>query len=52
MPRLADHMREALGIPEGEKGRRVSAMLVALVKSEEGPSHWGLVKHFDKHPET
>ena len=25
-------------------------MLVALVKSEEGLSYWGLVKHFDKHP--
>ena len=40
----------ALGIPEGRKGGRVSAMLVALVKSEEGLSYWGLVKHFDKHP--
>ncbi len=43
-------MREELGIPEGRKDRRVSAMLVALVKSEEGLSYWGLVKHFNKHP--
>ena len=50
MPKLAGRMREALGIPEGEKDRRVSAMLASLVKSEEGLSHWGLVRRFAKHP--
>lgn len=34
----------------GECDWRVSAILVSIVKSEEGVSYWGLVKHFDKHP--
>ena len=50
MGKIADYIRKPLGIPKGKKDRRVSAVLVALVKSEEGLSYWGLVKHFDKHP--
>ena len=50
MPKLADRIREAPGIPEGERDRRVSAMRVSLVRSEEGLSYWGLVKHFAKRP--
>ena len=51
MRRVADKAREIMGIPQGRRDWRVSAILVSLVKSEENPFYGGLVKHFDKHPE-
>ena len=51
MRRVADKAREIMGIPQGRRDWRVSAILVSLVKSEENLSYWGLVKHFGKHPE-
>ena len=51
MPRVADKAREIMDIPKGRRDRRISAILVSLVKSEENLSYWDLVKHFDKHPE-
>ena len=51
MRRVADKARHIMGIPQGRRDWRVSAVLVSLVKSEENLSYWGLVKHFDKHPE-
>ncbi len=50
MEKIADFVRKLLGIPKGERDRRVSAVLVAILKSEEKLSYWGLVKHFAKHP--
>ena len=46
MAKMADRARELLGIPKGGKGRRVSVMPAALVKSEEEPSHGELAKCF------
>ena len=51
MRRVADTARHIMGMPQGRRDWRVSAVLVSLVKSEETVSYWGLVKHFDKHPE-
>ena len=39
-----------MGIAPGIRDKRVSVILVAIVKSED-LSNWGLVKHFQKHPE-
>ena len=50
MGKIADFIRKLLDIPKGERDRRVSAVLVAILKSEEKLSYWGLVKHFAKHP--
>ena len=50
MAKTADHMRKLLGLPKGERDRRVSAVPAAVLKSEENLSYWGLVKHFAKHP--
>ena len=50
MGKIADFIRKLLGIPKGKRDRRVSAVLVAILKSEEKLSYWGLVKHFAKHP--
>ena len=47
---VADKVREIMGKPPGKRYWDVSAILVVLVKSEK-LSYWGLVKHFDKHPE-
>ena len=47
---MADKVRHIMGKPPGKRDWEVSAILVALVKSEK-LSFWGLVKHFDKHPE-
>ena len=51
MLKVADMAREILGIPQGKRDWQVSAILVAIVRSEEKISYWGLIKHFDKHPE-
>ena len=51
MRRIADIAREILGIAPGTRDRRVSAILVAILKSEENLSYWGLIKHFDRHPD-
>ena len=48
---IADKVRDILGIAPGIRDKRVSAILVSIVKSEEDLSYWGLVKHFQKHPE-
>ena len=50
MRKVADKVRHIMGKPPGKRDWEVSAILVALVKSEK-LSFWGLVKHFDKHPE-
>ena len=50
MRRIADIAREILGIAPGTRDRRVSAILVSVLKSEENLSYWGLIKHFDRHP--
>ncbi len=50
MGKIADRIRELLGVPKGEKDRRVSAVPTAVLKPEEGPFHWGLARHFTKHP--
>ena len=50
MRRIADIAREILGIAPGTRDRRVSAILVSILKSEENLSYWGLIKHFDRHP--
>ena len=50
MGKIADFVCKLLGIPKGERDRRVSAVLVAVLKSEEGPFHWRLARHFAKHP--
>ena len=41
---------QMLGLSEGKKSRRAYAALVVPVRSEEGLSHWGLVKHIAKRP--
>ena len=48
---VADKVRDIMGIAPGIRDTRVSAILVAIVKSEEDLSYWDLVKHFQKHPE-
>ena len=45
MRKVADMAREILGIPQGKRDWQVSAILIAIVKSEEKLSYWGLVKH-------
>ena len=49
--KIADKAREMMGIEPGTRDKRVSAILVAIIKSEEDLSYWGLIKHFQKHPE-
>ena len=50
MRRMADIAREILGIAPGTRDRRVSAILVSILKGEENLYYWGLIKHFDRHP--
>ena len=52
MGKIADFVRKLLDIPKGERDRRVSAVPAAVLKPEEGPFHWVLVKHFAKPPAT
>ena len=47
---ISDKVRNILGMAPGIRDKRVSAILASIVKSE-GLSYWGLVKHFQKHPE-
>ena len=51
MRRIANIAREILGTAPGMCDRRVSAILVSILKSEENLSYWGLIKHFDRHPD-
>ena len=51
LPKVVNKAREIMGIPRGKRDWRISAILVAIVKSEENLPYWRLVKHFDKHPE-
>ena len=51
MRRIADIAHEILDIAPGTRDRRVSAILVSILKSEENLSYWGLIKHFDRHPD-
>ena len=51
MRRIAEIAREILGIAPGTRDRRVSAMTVSIIKGEENLSYWGLIKHFDRHPD-
>ncbi|MDE0266159.1 MAG: hypothetical protein OXK17_03935 [Thaumarchaeota archaeon] len=48
---IADKARGPMGIDAGVLDRRVSAILVSIVKSETKSSYWGLVSHFQKHPD-
>ena len=48
--RIADTAREILGVAPGARDGRVSAILASILKSEENLSHWGLIRHFDRHP--
>ena len=50
MAKVADNIHEILDIPQGEHDRRISSILVSIVKSEEKLTCWGLVKYFEKHP--
>ena len=36
MGKIADFIRKVLGIPKGERDGRISAVLVAILKSEDG----------------
>ena len=49
--KIADKACEMIGIAPGIRDKRVSAILLAIIKSEEGLSYWGLIKNFQKHPE-
>ena len=49
--RLAGEARRQLGVPPGVRDVRVSAILCAIVKSENNYSYWGLYNHFEKHPD-
>ena len=51
MRQIAEIVREILGIAPGTRDRRVSAILVSVIKSEAKLSYWGLIKHFDLHPD-
>ena len=46
MGKVADFIRKMLGIPKSKRDGRVSAILVAISKSEEGPFPWGLARYF------
>ena len=48
---LSDVAHDILGIAPGTRDRRVSAILVSILKSQEKLSYWGLIKHFDRHPD-
>ena len=53
MCRIAGIAREILGTAPGTRGRRVSAILVPIIKGKEKLSYWGLIKHFGRHsPES
>ena len=49
--KIADKARSIMGIEPGTRDRRVPAILLSIIKSEENISYWGLVKHMRKHPE-
>ena len=49
MRRIACIARDILGTALGTRDRRVSAIPVSILKSEENLSYWGLIKHFDRH---
>ena len=51
MRQIAEIAREILGIAPGTRDRRVSAMTASIIKSEVKLSYWGLIKHFDLHPD-
>ena len=50
MAKTAYFVRKLLGISKGERDSRVSPILAAILRSEEGMSYWGPVKHFTKLP--
>ena len=50
MAKMADFIRKPPDMPKGERDGRVSAVPAAVLKSEGWPSHWGLARHFAKHP--
>ena len=49
--RLAGEARRLLGVSPGMRDVRVSAILCAIIKSENNYSYWGLYNHFKKHPD-
>jgi len=51
MCRIADITRDMLCTAPGTRDRRVSTILMSILKSEEDLSYWGLIKHFDRHPD-
>ena len=51
MRRIACIARKILGTAPDMRGRCVSAILVSVLKSEEKISYWGLIKHFNRHPD-
>ena len=48
---MAEIVREILDIAPGTRDGRVSAMTASIIKSEAKLSCWGLIKHFDRHPD-
>lgn len=50
MTQIAIFAREIIGIAPGTRDRRVSAILVSILKSKEKLSYWELVNHFVKYP--
>ena len=50
MALVADKARELLGIEKGKPDRRVSAILISILKSENKCSYWDLIRHFNKYP--
>ena len=50
MALVADKARELLGIEKGKSDRRVSAILISILKSENKCSYWDLIRHFNKYP--
>ena len=51
MCRIVDITCDILGTAPGTRDRRVSTILMSILKSEENFSYWGLIKHFDRHPD-
>ena len=51
MCRIADITRDVLGTAPGTSVRRVSTILMSILKNKEGLSYWSLIKHFGRHPD-
>ena len=51
MRQTTNATREIMSIASGMRDRHVSTILVSILKSNEWHSYWGLIKHFDRHPD-